>query len=167
MKNYWNTENIFGEFAQGMNRVKESEKDAVWEPLKKIVPKEQQEGFMYMGKYKYSVMHPNGQTYRIETYDYKHGITRKYLHISSEGNCYCNWKNTIDGITLKPCSKEKALDIVYDKIDVFGATKETKYDKEYKYDRNKALVDSGFTILNVSPGKIKKKTKYFDIEQEY
>lgn len=149
------------EFASGMQRPTESED--VWKPLEKVVPAKQRSGFMFMGKYTYQVIHH--PTVSIETYDYKHGISRKYLHIDKKGNCYCNVQGSAQ-ITLKPCSKTEALSIVYEGIERSGATRETAYDEQYKYERNKALSEAGFTVMGISPGKITKKKKEYEFEEE-
>lgn len=151
------------DFASGMHRPTESED--IWAPLHKVVPKKWRDGFMYMGKYIYTVMSP-GKTFEAEVYDYKHGITRNYLHIDKKGNCYCNSSNSFNGIVLNPCTKEKAFGIVYKDIELFGATRETAYDDPYKCARNKALADSGFTVMGVSPGKITKKKKEYEFKEE-
>jgi hypothetical protein len=147
------------DFAAGMQRPTESED--VWGPLHKVVPKKWQDGFMYMGKYRYQT--PSGPT--VEVYDYKHGITRNYLHIDKKGNCYCNVRGYTE-TTVTPCLRSEALDIVYKDLELFGATRETPYDEQYRYQRNKALAEAGYTVLGVSPGKFTKKTKDYDYKEE-
>lgn len=147
------------EFASGMQRPTESED--VWKPLEKVVPAKQRSGFMFMGKYTYQTV----SSITVEVYDYKHGISRKYLHIDKKGNCYCNVHGSAQ-ITLKPCSKTEALSIVYEDIERSGATRETAYDEQYKYERNKALSEAGYTVLGVSPGKFEKKKKEYTFKEE-
>jgi len=162
MKDMWNLEKGLKDFSMGMPRVKESED--IWSPLHKVVPPKWRDGFMFMGKYRYKVSGSNGT---VETYDYKHGITRRYLHITKSGRCYCNVKTTSDGIYLRPCSKKDAFKHAFEDLSILGATPETPYDEKYRAERNKALVDAGYVTFDISPGKIKKSKKGFSIEEEF
>lgn len=153
------------DFASSYPRVTESED--IWGPLHKVVPKKWQDGFMFLDKTDgYIITTSQGQRVRVTIYDYKHGVTRKTLHISKSGQCYCNTRNTIEGIGLEPCSKQRALEIVFQDIEHLGATRETKYNEEYRYHRDKALIEAGFTVIGVSPGKFTKKKKEFEYQEE-
>lgn len=171
MKNNWDIkpmENAFKDVSMSMPRTTESEEKDVWKPLHKVVSKKLCDGFMYMGKYKYMYINPQNQKAIVETYDYKHGITRRYLHITKSGKCYCNVGRSLnDYILVEPCSKQKAFDIVFKGISKFGATPETKYDEQYRAERNKALAEAGFVTFDVSPGKLRKTTKEYSIEEEF
>ena len=50
--------------------------EPVWAPLERLLGKGRCVGFMFMGR-------TNGTINR-----YKHGITRTYLNLDDEGNCY-------------------------------------------------------------------------------
>jgi len=165
MKDYWNLEKGLKDFSMGMQRATESED--MWSPLHKVVPPKWRDGFMYMGKYSYKIKDSHSQAWNMELYDYKHGITRRYLHISKSGKCYCHIKTTSNAIYLTPCSKKEALNYVFEGINQFGAKRETAYDEAYKTERNKALTDAGFITFDLSPGKIKKSKKGFSIEEEF
>lgn len=170
MKNDWDIkpmENVFKDVSMSMPRTTESEKD-VWKPLHKNIPKKWWDGFMYMGKYQYMYINPHGQKVLVKTYDYKHGITRRYLHITKSGRFFCNVGRSLnDYILVEPCSKQKALDIVFKGISQFGATRETKYDELYRAKRNKALTEAGFVTFDISPGKLRKTTKEYSVEEEF
>ena len=166
MKDMWKLETGLKKASMSMPRVTESED--IWGPLHAVVPSQQRDGFMYMGKYKYMYVNPYNQKVTVETYDYKHGITRKYLHISKSGRTFCNTGKSINGnILLEPCSKQTALDVVFKNIREFGVTPETKYDEQYRMERNKKLAELGFVTFDVSPGKIKKTSKEFSFEEEF
>ena len=161
-------EDVFKDVSMSMPRTTESESKDIWKPLHKVVPKKWRDGFMYMGKYKYMYINPQNQKAIVETYDYKHGITRKYLHITKSGRCYCNiGGSSNDYILVEPCSKQKALDIVFKGISKFGATPETKYDDLYRAERNKALAEAGFVTFDISPGKLRKTKKEYMVEEEF
>lgn len=168
MRNEWGVEPVLRDMAMGMPRVTESEEKNIWKPLHKVVPKEWRDGFMFMGKYQYVYTNPQNQNITVETYDYKHGITRGYLHITKSGRCYCNTgRSNLQRIEVKPCSKNEALKIALKDIVKLGATPETKYDEEYKTARNRALAEAGFVTFDLSPGKIRKTRKEYSIEEEF
>jgi len=157
-----NIDNSLKEYAKKMPRVKESED--VFKPLEQVVPKKWRNGFMFMGKYTYRVKTLTGQTWNVaDIYDYKHGITRQYIHISPSGACFCNSGDNV----LKECPCHQAIDDAFQDIEKYGGTRETAYDENYKSERNKALKESGYTIFEVSPGKVKKINKEKEKTEEY
>ena len=136
-------EDGFKKIAEEMPRVTESEAEMVWKPLRAVVPEKWRNGFMFMGKYDYLVKTPQAKATVKDIHDYKHGITRKYLHISPKNSCYCNigYDKEAEKILLKSCSCDEAMDSVYENIETFGATRETVFDEKYKDKRNKALAE--------------------------
>lgn len=154
------------EMALGLPKPTESQD--IFAPLRKVVPEKWRDGFMFMGKYTYKVRDSKGQEWNIgEIHDYKHGITRRYLHITPVGNCYCNIGRNPEGkILLESCPCDKAMDIAYKNIEEFGATRETAYDAEYIEKRDKALAELGFVVLDVSPSEVTETRKGYRAKEE-
>jgi len=92
-----------------------------WKPLEKTLPPRKCHDFMFMGDYDYLIVDVHGRKLgQKHTYDYKHHFTRQYLHIEDDGTLYCN-AGSVDGkIALKPCTKNEALDIAYEDVELFG-----------------------------------------------
>ncbi len=149
-------------------------KKTVWGPLEKVVPKKQQDGFMYMGKSFYLYRSFGNREIIAPIHDYKHGITRKYLHLDESGTCYRNTGETKkmvgklekEYMVLEPCSCREALDVVYKDIEKFGATRETKYDEDYKENVHKALADAGYTVVGIEPGQITLQKKDIKLKEK-
>lgn len=143
-----------------------------WKPLEKVVPNKWLNGFMFYGKYtkgEYDTRDELNRPIRLEINDYKHGITRRTIHISPEGKCYCNtdtYNKIEDKIVLKECSCTKALDFIYKDIDKLGATRETAYDEEYQAAKCKALAEAGFTVIGIKPGEIDITTKEIRMKEK-
>jgi hypothetical protein len=110
-----------------------------WVPLHKVIPPEWWGGWMFMQ----GDLGPNG-----DIVCYKHGITRKSLHIDAEGRCW-NYhyvgNNRPDIYT--PVDSIDAVLAVYKGIEDLGATPSTVYDSDYRERRNQALKDAGFTVI--------------------
>ncbi len=128
-----------------------------WMPLETYVPEEWQDGYMYMG-----VIHHDDR----DIHDYKHGITRRYLHVDRHGNFY-----RYTGDDYVPITREQAFDHVYEDIDkLMGkegkASRETDYDEEYRRRRDRALAEEGWNVLGVEPGKITETEKGKRVEEQ-
>jgi hypothetical protein len=109
--------------------------DPQWKPLEDLLPMNWCDGFMFM---------QGGLGPNHDINAYKHGITRKYLHIDAAGQCY-RW--TGDG--YEPRDSVSAILHVYEGIEQLGgATPETPYDAEYRARRDAALQQAGFTVIS-------------------
>ena len=104
------------------------------------------DGFMWMG---YVTIDLGGflGTCRIDMY--KHGITRRYLNLSNakaDGGLQA-WKY-LNGPHYRRISRLEAEDHVFADLHLFGADKHTAYSLEYRTERNRRLVELGYTVLS-------------------
>ncbi len=123
-------------------------KENWWKPLyiflKTIFADEYKEAansFMFMGAYK------DGSNI---IYEYKHGVTRKYLAVSDIGAPY-----KFDGDTYKPTSYDEAMTRVYADIEKFyGVDSKDKYFlkySDYKKVRDEKLAELGYNTVTINP----------------
>jgi len=111
-----------------------------WEPLHKVIPPEWWGGWMFMQ----GELGPNG-----DIICYKHGITRKSLHIDSAGQCWnYHYVGGNHPAEYTPVDSIDAVLAVYQGIENLGATPSTVYDKDYRDKRNAALTSAGFTVID-------------------
>ncbi len=105
-----------------------------WDPLHATLPLEHCDGFMWM--------------YRTELEDetiehYKHGITRRYLHLDHSGHAYLyrspEYVETPVGI---------AVEIVFADLASMGATRETAYNEAYVLEKHRKAREMGWTIIS-------------------
>ena len=112
----------------------------MWIPLEKLLPMEWCDGFMFMQ----GELGPNK-----DINCYKHGITRKSLHIDSNGQ---TWKYNFMSLSTKGWyTKVDPIDAVlavYEGIEKLGATPSTMYDDDYIVKRDQALADAGYTVVS-------------------
>jgi len=103
-----------------------------WKLLESRLGRERCVGFMYMGRV-------NGINL------YKHGITRIYLNLDDEGNCYL--------ATRAGCYRHVDFDCELRKLEeilkVFDATLETPYDDVFVARRRAALRQQGISLLTL------------------
>jgi len=104
-----------------------------WDPLHDAVPIEQCDGFMWMQRVSW-------KKELIEVY--KHGITRRSLHLDHSGNAYL-----YQGEWYKKISVEKAVDRVFADIEEMGWTRETQYSEEFRREKHRRLRELGWTII--------------------
>jgi hypothetical protein len=105
---------------------------ANWKPLENRLGRERCLGFMYMGRL-------NGINL------YKHGITRTYLNLDDEGNCYIATSSGCYRRADFDCELRKLEDI----LKVFDATLETPYDDVFVARREAALLRQGISLLTL------------------
>jgi len=103
-----------------------------WEPLEAKLGRARCVGFMYMGRV-------NGINL------YKHGITRGYLNLADDGQCYvyCGYSGykkaefTVELAKLEACLKQ------------MGETLESAYDDEYIARKDGELHQAGIPVLRL------------------
>jgi len=105
-----------------------------WGPLHDAVPLKHCDGFMWMYR-----TGQDGET--IE--HYKHGITRRYLHLDHHGHAYLyaspGYVETPVGI---------AVELVFADIGLLGATRETAYNEAYIRKKHRELRAMGWTVIS-------------------
>lgn len=135
------TEMGMRELSSGLAEIAEqlpSPVDGDWGPLELIVKEEWRGGFMYMGR------HPKNEDVRL----YKHGITRRYLYVDSEGITYEGNVNQLKTVPI-----EDAFRFVFELVDSEGSpfTRETDYDDAFREKKAEILTEAGWTLFNLSP----------------
>ena len=103
-----------------------------WKPLENRLGRERCVGFMYMGRV-------NGITL------YKHGITRTYMNLDDEGNCYIATGSGCYSLA----DFEFELKKLEETLKVLHATLETPYDDVYIALRQAALRRHGIALLTL------------------
>jgi hypothetical protein len=103
-----------------------------WKPLETRLGRKRCVGFMYMGRV-------NGINL------YKHGITRTYLNLDDDGNCY---------VTTGPGCYSRAdfefeLKKLEETLEVLHATLNTPYDDVFIARKREALRQQGISLLTV------------------
>ena len=105
-----------------------------WDPLHATLPLEHCDGFMWMHR----------TELKDETIEhYKHGITRRYLHLDHSGHAYLyrspEYVETPVGI---------AVEIVFADLASMGATRETAYNEAYVLEKHRKAREMGWTIIS-------------------
>jgi len=103
-----------------------------WKPLEERLGRTRCVGFMFMGRV-------NGIN------QYKHGITRTYLNLDDEGNCYVRAERGgyLRGDWEAELGKLEAC------MATFGANLATPYDEEFIAQKQKALQEQGISLLTI------------------
>lgn len=106
--------------------------EANWKPLENRLGPARCVGFMFMGRL-------NGINL------YKHGISRTYLNLDDDGNCY---------IAGKPgCYLAADFDQEFSKLTKrlkgLGATLETSYDESFMAQKREVLRQHGVSLLTI------------------
>ncbi len=106
--------------------------EANWKPLEKVLGKARCAGFMFMGRV-------NGINL------YKHGISRSYLNLDDDGNCYVKGE--------RGCHQQADLDQELAKLEKclkgLQATLETPYDESFIARKREVLRQEGISLLTV------------------
>ena len=103
-----------------------------WKPLEIRLGAVRCAGFMFMGR-------ANGINL------YKHGISRSYLYLDDDGNCYAAGK---PGCYL-PADFEQQLSRLEKLLTGLGATLETSYDESFITQKREALRQHGMSLLTI------------------
>jgi hypothetical protein len=103
-----------------------------WKPLENRLGAARCAGFMFMGR-------ENGINL------YKHGISRSYLYLDDDGNCYAAGK---PGCYL-PSDFEQELSKLGKLLTELGATVETPYDESFITQKREVLRQHGVSLLTI------------------
>lgn len=104
----------------------------IWVPLEKRLGRGRCAGFLFMGRV-------NGINL------YKHGITRTYLNLDDDGNCYVfrgSWR-------YEPADFSAELGKLEASLVQQGETLESVYDDEYIARKVQALHEAGIPLLRI------------------
>ena len=77
---------------------------------------------------------------------YKHGITRTYLNLDDEGNCYLPQGRG----TYVPADWNTELGKLESSLVALGCTLTTPYDEDFIAEKRKALQRQGISLLTVT-----------------
>jgi hypothetical protein len=103
-----------------------------WKPLENRLGRFRCGGFMYMGRV-------NGINL------YKHGISRTYLNLDDDGNCYI--------ATSSGCYAPVDFDLERTKLEELlndlHATLETRYDESFIARKQEVLLQQGISLLTI------------------
>jgi hypothetical protein len=103
-----------------------------WKPLERVLGRAKCAGFMFMGRV-------NG------IYLYKHGISRSYLNLDDNGNCYVNGE--------RGCYRRADLGQELAKLEEclkgLQATLETPYDEHFIAQRRETLRQEGISLITL------------------
>lgn len=138
-------EQLHNAIADAFSKTMQSLKDEGWKfdphfgPLEVVLKPETLGQFMFMGD------HPHPTIPGRRLYEYKNGITRRYLRLDDEGNAYgYNHNAKTEAQKYPSIDLEKAID------DSFGqqskAQREEKYNEEFRRKRDEALIRGGFGV---------------------
>lgn len=103
-----------------------------WKPLENRLGAARCRGFMFMGRV-------NGITL------YKHGISRSYLNLDDDGNCFIAGKL---GCYLAT-DFDQELSKLEECLKSLGATLETSYDERFIARKREALGQQGISLLTI------------------
>lgn len=104
-----------------------------WDVLHDAVPIEHCDGFMWMSRV----------VWKAEVIEvYKHGITRRSLHLDHSGNAYRYRRGRFAKIPVGI-----AVERVFMGIEEQGWTRETPYTEEFRREKYRMLCEAGWTII--------------------
>lgn len=103
-----------------------------WKPLENRLGAARCAGFMFMGRV-------NGINF------YKHGISRSYLYLDDDGNCYAAGTREY----YLPADFEQELSKLEKLLKGLGATIETPYDENFITQKREALRQHGISLLTI------------------
>jgi hypothetical protein len=109
----------------------------VWAPLEAVLPAAELDGWMYMGQ--------TTTTAGTPVFMYKHGITRRYLHLDATCRAY-----RYDGRTgaYSLADLDERIGHAYADLAALGASRSTAYNDEYIAARNAALAAAGWAVVH-------------------
>ena len=105
--------------------------DPDWEPLHRLLPAVWWDGWMFMQRFD-------------DLRCYKHGITRRYLCIDGNGQCWVDRGPRKGWVTV---DATVAINAAYRGIEKLGETRESKYDAAYRARKYAALAAAGYTVI--------------------
>src|SRR5258708_1621022 len=104
----------------------------IWKPLEEKLGPDRCVGFMYMGRV-------NG------VHQYKHGITRTYINLDDQGNCYV-WNQTLGFVNADFEVELSGLEADLRKC---NETLEVPYDEDYIALKEEVLQSLGIQTLRI------------------
>ena len=107
--------------------------EPVWAPLERRLGKARCAGFMFMGR-------TNGIN------RYKHGITRTYLNLDDDGNCYLPETSG----TYVRTDWDAELGKLEASLATLGSSLTTQYDEDFIAKKRKALQEQGISLLTIT-----------------
>lgn len=135
------------ELSRFVDKLRDGIVEPNWLPLEALLPVEECAGFMFMGGAHAKVM-CDGYAKR-GIWSYKHGITRRYLHIGDDLRVY-TYRGDLCPLGdpwYQRANTEWAIKCAFDGIDRLGATRTTAYNDDFIAERNARLVAAGFTVV--------------------
>jgi hypothetical protein len=157
-----NTDDLATDIARILDELRAGMENPVWTPLEALLPMEWCGGFMFMGAPEVGIY--NAGTIkrdatgapdftscpRMRMFLYKHGITRRYLNIGEDLNCY-EYRSALCDVgdpiySLLPT--EVAIARPFADLAELGATRTTVYNDDYIAARNARLVAAGFRVIS-------------------
>jgi len=103
-----------------------------WKPLEDRLGTARCAGFMFMGR-------TNGINL------YKHGISRSYLCLDDDGNCYVTGQRGCYVLT----DLKQEISKLEERLKGLGATLETSYDESFISQKREALRQHGVSLLTI------------------
>ncbi len=104
-----------------------------WGPLHDALPIKHCDGFMWMFRVVWS-----GELIQV----YKHGITRRSLHLDNSGHAYLYRGDRYEEVPVGD-----AVDRVFEDIEEMGYTRETPYTEEYRREKYRRAGEAGWTVI--------------------
>lgn len=103
-----------------------------WKPLENRLGAARCAGFMFIG--------------RVDDINlYKHGISRSYLNLDDDGNCYIAGRLGC----YVPADFDQELSKLGERLKGLGATLETSYDESFIAQKREALRQHGVSLLTI------------------
>jgi hypothetical protein len=104
-----------------------------WDPLHDALPMKHCNGFMWMYRVEWE-----GSVIEV----YKHGITRRSLHLDHDGRAYLYRRDGYLEIPVK-----EAVDRVFEDLEEWGLSRETPYTEEYRREKYRKAREHGWTVI--------------------
>ena len=163
------TDDLALTISRALDKLRAGMQEPVWTPLEALLPMEWCSGFMFTMAHEAEIM-PNGLALlrkdmcvpgatrldawgkpweRRWVFNYKHGITRRYLFIGDDLRCYAYRSECPLGEPIyMPIPPNWAIECAFDGLEELGATRTTAYNAEFIAARNARLVAAGFRVVS-------------------
>ncbi|HEY4280755.1 MAG TPA: hypothetical protein VGM91_21230 [Conexibacter sp.] len=112
-----------------------------WKPLERALPRAWLGGWMFMGY----IDGPAGDPLHA----YKHGITRRCLHLRIQDGRLEAYRSCGRGVPYAPAVLEEEIEDAYATIERNGATRETAYNEAYVTDTERRFAEAGWSVIRV------------------
>lgn len=134
--------------SRAVDKVREDTGEPVWVPLEALLPAEWLSGWMFMQAREARTIEHDTFNRRM-VFSYKHGITRRYLHIGDNLDVYryaAERCEISDPLYIKH-NTEWMITVAYHGIEDQGAERTTAYNAEFIAERNRRLRAAGFEVI--------------------